>query len=99
MIGFTNRKYKIKNGPDIEKYIAYYCGTYPDTEIINLLNQLSTKSLIKAYMYVKQMKHLSNYYRNLAHHLFILLEKRNSMINGSLIYDYEDDSQLQDVPC
>ena len=54
MIGFITQKYKIEEGSDIENYVGYYCGTYPDNETINLLKQLSTKSLVKAYIYVKE---------------------------------------------
>ena len=91
-------KYKIEEGREIENYVGYYCAIYPDTETINLLKQLSTKSLVKAYLYVKEKKHYSNYYRNLTYHLFILLGRRNNIINGVLLYDFEDDSHLQNAP-
>ena len=91
-------KYKIENGSDIEDYVGYFCSTYPDTETINLLRQLSTRSLVKAYLYAKEKKHYSNYYRNLTYHLFILLGQRNNIINGVLLYDFEDDSHLQNAP-
>ena len=91
-------KYKIEDGPSIENYVGHYCATYPDNETINLLKQLSTKSLVKAYIYVKEKKHFSNYYRNLTYHLFVLLEKRNNIINGVLLYDFEDDSHLKNAP-
>ena len=54
MIGFTTKKYRIEEGSDIENYVGYYCGTYPDNEMINLLKKLSTKSLVKAYAYVEK---------------------------------------------
>ena len=91
-------KYKIEEGHNIENYVGYYCATYPDIETMNLLKQLSTKSLVKAYIYVKEKKHYSNYYRNLTYHLFLLLELRNNMINGVLLYDFQDDSHLQNAP-
>ena len=91
-------KYKIEDGPDIENYIGYYCGTYPDTETNNLLRQLSTKSLVKAYLYAKEKKHYTYYYRNLTYHLFILLGRRNNIINGVLLYDFQDDSHLENAP-
>ena len=91
-------KYKIEDGPAIENYVGHYCAIYPDNEIINLLRQLSTKSLVKAYIYVKEKKHYSNYYRNLTYHLFVLLEKRNNIINGVLLYDFKDDSHLKNAP-
>ena len=90
-------KYKIEDGSNIENYVGHFCATYPDNETINLLNQLSTKSLVKAYIYVKEKKH-SNYYRNLTYHLFVLLEKRNNIINEVLLFDFEDDSYLQNAP-
>ena len=62
------------------------------------MKQLSTKSLVKAYIYVKEKKHYSNYYRNLTYHLFVLLEKRNNIINGVLLYDFEDDSHFEVAP-
>ena len=47
-------KYKIEDGSNIENYVGHFCATYPDNETINLLNQLSTKSLVKAYIYEKK---------------------------------------------
>ena len=91
-------KYRIEEGRDIENYIGHYCGTYPDNETINLLKQLSTKSLVNAYLYAKEKKHYSYYYRNLTYHLFIALGKRNNIINGVLLYDFEDDSHLEEAP-
>ena len=98
MIGFTTKKYRIEEGSDIENYVGYYCGTYPDNEMINLLKKLSTKSLVKAYVYVEKKKQYSYYYRNLTYHLFVLLEKRNNMINGTLIFDFEEDLHLELAP-
>ena len=98
MIVFTTKKYRIEDGSDVENYVGHYCGSYPDNEMINLLKQLSTKSLVKAYIHVEKKKHFDNYYRNLTYHLFVLLEKRNNMINGMLIYDFEDDSHLENAP-
>ena len=91
-------KYKIEDGSNIENYVGHFCATYPDNETINLLNQLSTKSLVKAYIYVKEKKHYSNYYKNLTYDLFVLLEKRNNIINGVLLFDFEDDSHLKNAP-
>ena len=91
-------KYKIEDGSDIEDYIGHFCSTYPDTETINLLRQLSTRSLVKAYLYAKEKKHYSNYYKNLTYHLFISLGQRNNIINGVLLYDFQDDSHLQKAP-
>ena len=98
MIVFTTKKYRLEDGVDITKYVGSYCGTYPDNETINLLEKLSTKSLIKAYAHTRENRPLSNYYRNLTYHIFLLLEKRNNMINGTLIYDFEDDSHLELAP-
>lgn len=98
MIVFTNKRYRLDYGVEIEKYIPPYCGTYPDNEIINLLKQLSTKSLIIAYGHAKERRLTNNFYRNLTHHLFVLLEKRNQMINGTLIFNFEDDSHLEQAP-
>ena len=91
-------KYKIEEGHNIEDYIGHYCGTYPDNETIDLLKQLSTKSLVKAYIYTKEKKHYSYYYRNLNYHLFLLLEKRDNIINGVLLYDFQDDSHFKNAP-
>ena len=66
--------------------------------MINLLKKLSTKSLVKAYIHIEKKKHYDNYYRNLTYHLFVLLEKRNNMINGTLIFDFEEDSHLELAP-
>ena len=98
MIVFTTKKYRIESGVDVEKYVGAYCGVYPDSETISLLKSLSTKSLLKAYLHVKNNEHLSTYYRNLRLHLFVLLEKRNNMINGTLLYDFEDNSHLELAP-
>ena len=91
-------KYKIEDGSNIENYIGHFCATYPNNETVKLLNQLSTKSLVKAYIYVKEKKHYSYYYRNLTYHLFVLLEKRNNIINGVLLFDFKDDSHLKNAP-
>ena len=98
MIVLTNKRYRLKDGADVEKYVQFYCGTYPDNEIIKLLKSLSTKSLIKAYAHTKENRLVNSYYRNLTYHLFLMLEKRNQMINGTLIYDFEDDSHLELAP-
>lgn len=97
MIGFT-KKYRIENGVDIEKYVGNYCGVYPDDLTIDLLKKLSTKSLVLAYAHVKENKHLSSYYRNLNRHLYVLLEKRNNIVDGMLLYDFEEDSHLELAP-
>ena len=91
-------KYKIDEGHKIEDYIGYFCSTYPDTETNHLLRQLSTKSLVKAYLYAKEKKHYSDYYRNLTYHLFILLGRRSNIIDGVLLYDFQDDTHLQNAP-
>ena len=91
-------KYKIEEGSDIENYVGYYCGTYPDTQTNHLLRQLSTKSLVKAYLYTKEKKHYSYYYRNLTYLLFILLGRRSNIINGVLLYDFQDDAHLENAP-
>ena len=91
-------KYKTEDGSNIENYIGHFCATYPDNQTINLLKQLSTKSLVKTYIYIKEKNHYSNYYRNLTYHLFVLLEKRNNIINGVLLYDFEDDSHFEVAP-
>ena len=91
-------KYRIEDGYDIENYIGHYCATYPDEQTVYLMKQLSTKSLVKAYLYTEKKKHYGNYYRNLTYHLFILLENRNNFVNGVLLYDFEDDSHLKNAP-
>lgn len=53
MITTIRKKYRIENGVDIEKYVGNYCAVYPDDITINRLKNLSTKSLVKAYLHVK----------------------------------------------
>ena len=91
------RKYRLQNGSDVCKYIGSYCG-YPDEETNHLLEHLSTKSLVIAYLFVKGKKHISNYYTNLNEHLYVLLEKRQNIFEGVLLYDFEDDSHLEIAP-
>ena len=98
MIVLTNKRYRLKEGADVEKYIPFYCGTYPDNKIIELLKTLSTKSLNKAYQHTRKKQHENSYYRNLTYHLFLRLEKENQMINGTLIYNFEDNSHLELAP-
>ena len=98
MIVPITKKYRIKDGVDIEKYVGTYCGVYPDDVTIDNLKYLSTKSLVKAYLHIKSNQYLSNYYRNLKYHLFVILEKRNNISNGVLLYDFENDSHLDLAP-
>ena len=95
MTGVTTKKYRIERGVDIEKYVGAYCGSFPDSETINLLENLSTKSLVKAHIHAKNNEHFDSYYSNLKQHLFALLQKRNNIINGIPLYDFEDDSHLE----
>ena len=98
MIVLTSKKHRIENGVDIEKYVGAYCGVYPDNITIDRLKNLSTKSLVKAYLHVKSNQDLTSYYRNLRYHLFLLLRERDNMVNGVLLYDFEDDSHLELAP-
>ena len=38
MIVLTNKRYRLKEGADVEKYIPFYCGSYPDIKIIVIKN-------------------------------------------------------------
>ena len=98
MTGITKKKYRIENGVDVEKYVEAYCGSFPDSETINLLENLSTKSLVKAHIHAKSNEHFDSYYCNLKQHLFALLQKRNNTVNGVPLYDFEDDSHLELAP-
>ena len=75
MIIPIRKKYRIKDGVDIEKYVGNYCDIYPDDEIIDRLKKLTGMSLVKVYLHVKNNEYLSNYYRNLTYHLSMILEK------------------------
>ena len=94
----TIKKYRLISGNDIENYVRNYCPNYPDYKTDLLLKRLSTRSLLLAYLHVSKNKHLSPFYRNLNLHLYLLLEKKNSIINGSLVHDFEDDSHLEIAP-
>lgn len=89
-----NKRYRLQKGSDICKYIGTYCN-YPDEETKFLLQHLSTKSLVLAYSFVKGKKHINNYYNNLNEHLFVLLEERENIINGVLLYNFEEDDHLE----
>lgn len=94
----TIKRYRLSTGFDIEKYLSSYCGFYPDEVIVKRLQLLSTKSLVKAYAHVKNNCHLSMYYRNVHVHLTLELEKRNNIIDGVLIHDFEEDDHLELAP-
>ena len=91
-------KYKIKSGIEINTYIGNYCGYYPDEETMDRLERLSTLSLVKAYLYVKNNAHLCQYFKNLKSHFRVILEKREVNLNGVLSCDLEDDSHLEPAP-
>ena len=90
--------YRLKTGFDIEKYLSHYCGFYPDKITVKRLQQLSTKSLVKAYQHTKNNRYLSFYYRNVHQHLTLELEKRNNIIDGVLLHDSEEDDHLEVAP-
>ena len=93
------RKYRIKDGADIERYIGYYCGFYPDYDIVDKLKSLTAMSLLKAYQHAKSNEHLGNYYKNLKYHLSMIPEKKNyTNLDGLSLLDLEDDSHLQLAP-
>ena len=89
MIVPIRKKYRIKDGVDIERYVGNYCGIYPDEEIVDRLKKLTGMSLLKAYLHVKINGYLSCYYINLKYHLSMILE---------LSHDFKDDSQLELAP-
>ena len=91
------KKYRLQKGSDVCKYIGGYCD-YPDEETKFLLEHLSTKSLVLAYIFVKEKKHISNYYSNLHEHLFVLLQKKESIVDGMLLYNFEEDDHLEIAP-
>ena len=55
MVVLLKKKYRIENGVDIEKYVGAYCGSFPDSETINLLEN-SAKSLVKAHTHTHTQK-------------------------------------------
>ena len=59
MIIIIKRKYRLRNGADIERYIGNYCDFYPDYDIVDKLKELSLKSLIKAFQYIKNNDNLT----------------------------------------
>ena len=89
MIVPIRKKYRIKDGADIERYVGNYCGVYSDEEIVDRLKKLSGMSLLKAYLHVKTNGYLSCYYMNLKYHLSIILEQS---------HDFKDDSHLELAP-
>ena len=95
MIVLIRKKYRIELGVDIERYVGYYCSYYPDDDIVEKLTKLSTKSLVKAYLYAKNNVHLGNYFLNLKEHLSTNLEKKHINLNGLSPNDFEDDSYLE----
>ena len=98
MIVLIRKKYRIKDGVDIEKYVGNYCGIYPDEEIVDRLKKLTTMSLVKAYLHVKSNGYLSHYYINLKYHLSIILEKNHINLDDLSLHDFEDDSYLELAP-
>ena len=98
MIVPIRKKYRIKDGADIERYVGNYCGIYPDDEIVDRLKKLTAMSLVKAYLHVKSNGYLSNYYINLKYHLSMILEKNYINLDGLSLYDFEDDSHLELAP-
>ena len=92
------KKYKIEGGADIERYVGNYCGIYPDNIIVDRLKKLSTMSLGKAYLYVKNCGHFGNYFINLKYHLSAVLEQRCINLDGLSLHDFEDDSNLELAP-
>lgn len=88
-------KYKIESGIQINTYIGNYCGYYPDEEIIDRLERLSTLSLVKGYLYAKNNAYISSYFKNLKSHFSAILKKREINLNGVSSRDFEDDSHLE----
>ena len=98
MIVPIRKKYRIKDGVDIERCVGNYCGIYPDEEIVDRLKKLTAMSLVKAYLHVKSNGYLSHYYMNLKYHLSVTLEKNYIKLDGLSLYDFEDDSHLELAP-
>ena len=99
MIVLIRKKYRIENGVDIERYIGNYCDVYPDNIIVYRLKELSTMSLGKAYLYVKNCGYFATYFINLKYHLSEELEKRGIDLNRQLsLNSFEDDSNLELAP-
>ena len=98
MIVPIRKKYRIKDGADIERYVGNYCGIYSEDEIVNRLKKLTAMSLVKAYLHVNSNGYLTNYYINVKYHLSMILEKSFINLNGLLLYDFEDDSHLELAP-
>ena len=98
MINLIRKKYKIKDGVDIKRYVGNYCGIYPDDVTIDRLKKLATRSLVKAYLHVKSNQYLGSYYRNLKYHLSVILDKNYINLNALSPYDFEDDSHLEVAP-
>ena len=98
MIVPIRKKYRIKHGVDIERYVGNYCGIYPDDVIVDRLKYLATMSLVKPYLHVKSNGYLSSYYMNLKYHLSMILEKKYINLDRLSLYDFEDGLNLELAP-
>ena len=59
MIVIIRRKYRLRNGADIERYIENYCDFYPDYDIVDKLKELSLMFLVKAFQCIKNNDNLT----------------------------------------
>ena len=92
------KKYRTEGSADIERYVENYCGIYSDNIIVDRLKKLSTMSLGKAYLYIKNCGYFGNYFINLKYHLSAVFEQRCINLDGLLLHDFEDDSNLELAP-
>ena len=86
---------RIQNGYDIINYIGPACN-YVDEKVRKKIQKLSEKSLVKAYVYLKDYVDWNDYYENLSTYIAYELEIRGfNNLNNLHLYNFEDDSHLQ----